>query len=60
MILELRWVKEDPATGCDIIGYRTEASLSEAEADIEILSNDPNVKKIQFISTETIYERGKE
>lgn len=60
MIFELRWVEEDLTTDCDIVKYRTEASFSEAEKDIETLLENPNVKKIQLITTETIYERGKE
>lgn len=60
MILELRWVEEDLTTDCDIVKYRTETSISDAEEDIETLLENPNVKKIQLITTETIYERGKE
>lgn len=60
MILELRWIEEDLATDCDIVKYHTEASFNEAEEDIETLLGNPNVKKIQLITTETIYERGKE
>lgn len=60
MILELRWIEEDTATDCDIVKYRTEASIGEVEKDVNTLLENPNVKKIQLITTETVYERGKE
>lgn len=60
MVLELRWVEEDPTTDCDVIKYRTEANIGEVEKDINALLENPNVKKIQLITTETVYERGKE
>lgn len=60
MVLELRWIEEDTTTDCDVVKYRTEANISEVEKDINTLLENPNVKKIQLITTETVYERGKE
>jgi len=60
MVLELRWVEEDTTTDCDVVKYRTEANINEVEKDINALLENPNVKKIQLITTETVYERGKE
>lgn len=60
MVLELRWVEEDPTAAFDVVKYRTETNINEVEKDINALLENPNVKKIQLITTETVYERGKE
>lgn len=60
MVLELRWIEEDITTDCDVVKYRTETNINEVEKDINTLLENPNVKKIQLITTETVYERGKE